>query len=103
LTWHKRHDTTELIEGVLLVVNLLWWFFVVLGCVGLAIFSEFAVWAADLGVGLAILLFTIGAFAIMLNPIAPGSVIDACGGFLFVIVFVRAWNGIFMYHGLLDL
>eukprot|EP00494_Astrolonche_serrata_P030770 UN31038 len=81
LTWHRVHDTDKLIAGILLICNYAWLFFVVLGCVGIAIFSEFSIWVADLGILIACLLFIIGAFAIMLNPIAPGSVIDACGGF----------------------
>lgn len=58
-----------------------------MGCLLLPIFAEVSRWAADESVTLGIVIYLIFAFAITLNPIAPGTAIDICGGFIFVILF----------------
>jgi len=87
-TWHRHHDKQQLIDGILFVLNLSWLAFVVLTCLFVPIFAEVSRWAADIGVEVGILIFLIFAFIITLNPIAPGTAIDVCGGFIFVILFM---------------
>jgi hypothetical protein len=67
-------------------------FAVIMGTLVLAIFADVATATGALGVWVAIFLFFIIAMIISIMPLAPGSVIDVCAGFLFVTLFVTKWS-----------
>ena len=78
---------------------MLFLFYVVLGGIGICLFSSFAKWTANYGLSVAFASFVAMSFVIMLTPLAPGSIIDACGGFIFVLLlvpdttsFLSAWS-----------
>jgi len=83
-SWHFQHKTAAILSAIQKVVLFLFVFCVVLGGLGIAAFSEFARQSATYGVGVAIAGFCAVSMLIMLTPLAPGSIVDACGGFVFV-------------------
>ena len=83
-SWHFEHRTAAILSAIQKVIMFLFVFCVVLGGLGIAAFSEFARQSASLGVGVAICGFCAVSMVIMLTPLAPGSIVDACGGFVFV-------------------
>jgi len=89
ITWHKYHDWSQQVEGVVFMVVVLWIMFVFFFVISVAAFAEFANEAANWGVGPALSCFIAFAMVIMLAPPAPGNIIDVFGGFLIVIVLVR--------------
>jgi len=96
ITWHKKHNWSKQIGGVVFTVVILWIFFVFFFVISVAAFAEFAEEAATWGVGPALSCYVAFSFVIMLAPPAPGNIIDVFGGFLFVTVLIRndseTWN-----------
>ena len=84
--WHKRHNTQAILSAVISILTLLFLFCVILGGIGICLFSEFATYTSQFGIEIAFISFVAISFLIMLTPLAPGSIIDACGGFIFIIL-----------------
>eukprot|EP01083_Nonionella_stella_P101673 288431_1 len=82
--WHRKHKITSILSAIMYVIIFLFVFCVILGGIGIAAFAEFAKQSASFGVGIAILGFCSVSMIIMLTPLAPGSIVDACGGFVFI-------------------
>ena len=83
-SWHRSHDLNKILKAIAGVLTLMFLFCVVLGGLCIAAFAEFVKVSQNLGIQYAIILFCILSMAIMLTPLAPGSIVDVCGGFVFV-------------------
>jgi hypothetical protein len=78
--WHHHHGTNIVLDGILNVITLLFVFLVVLAGIGIALFSEFGQSADKMGTPLAFSLLFVLSMIVMLTPLAPGNVVDVCGG-----------------------
>jgi len=82
--WHYHHGTDIIIDGVLRVISFFFVFLVVLAGIGIALFSEFGQNADKMGTPLAFTLLAIISMVVLLTPLAPGNIVDVCGGFVIV-------------------
>jgi len=64
-------------------------FLVVLAGIGIALFSEFGQNADKMGTPLAFCLLFVLSMIVMLTPLAPGNVVDVCGGFVIVQILMQ--------------
>jgi len=77
----------QIVEGVIGVLLVLFMLFIVLGGIVVVLFAEFCRNADKIGIELAVLVFGLFSMAILLTPLAPGSIVDCCGGFVFIQIF----------------
>ena len=71
--WHKRHNTRAILNSIIGILTLLFVFCVILGGIGICLFSEFATYTSQFGIEIAFISFVAVSFLIMLTPLAPGS------------------------------
>eukprot|EP01084_Bolivina_argentea_P106388 190390_1 len=98
--WHCKHNTNSIIRSIISILTLLFLFCTILGGIGICLFAEFASWTAILGIEIAFISFIAMSFLIMLTPLAPGSIIDACGGFVFILILVPDHTSFFTAWGI---
>jgi len=87
--WHHHPGTSIVLDGIHNVILLLFVFFVVVVGIGIPMFAEFCHSAKTLGTPLALTLFAILSMVIMLTPLAPGSIVDVCGGFVMIQILMQ--------------
>lgn len=87
--WHHHHGTNIILNGIMNVISLLFIFLVVLAGIGIALFSEFGQNADKMGTPLAFILLGVLSMIVMLTPLAPGNVVDVCGGFVVVQILMQ--------------
>ena len=92
-SWHHEHEVKSILSAIMYVIIFLFLFCVILGGIIIAAFAEFARQSAEFGVGIAIIGFCAVSMIIMLTPLAPGSIVDACGGFVFIQLLSDPTNG----------
>jgi len=95
--WHHPHGSNVILDGILNVISLFFIFLVVLAGIGIALFSEFGQNADKMGTPLAFFLLGALSMVVMLTPLAPGNVVDVCGGFVIVQILMQQeglsfWN-----------
>ena len=88
-SWHQPRSTNEILIKVVYIMLVLVLFFVIMGAIVLALFGDASRSSETLGTWTAMFIFIIIAHIIMITPLAPGSVVDMCAGFLFVSLFVN--------------
>ena len=88
-TWHQYHNGSDILDIIVKFMIFVVFFFVVMGAIILALFGDIATSAGNFGTINAIILFACIAHVIMITPLAPGSVVDVCAGFLMVSLFVE--------------
>lgn len=76
------------LDGILNVISFLFVFLVVLSGIGIPLFAEFGQNANKMGTPLAFTLLGILSLAVMLTPLAPGNIVDVCGGFVIVQILI---------------
>jgi len=62
---------------------------VVLAGIGIPFFAEFGQSAETLGTPLAFTLLAILSLMVMLTPLAPGNIVDVCGGFVMIQILMQ--------------
>jgi len=77
------------LNGVLNVISFLFVFLVLLAGIGIPLFSEFGQNADKMGTTLAFALLIVLSMIVMLTPLAPGNIVDVCGGFVIVQILIR--------------
>jgi len=82
--WHHHPGTDVVLNGMLNVISFLFLFLVVLAGIGIPLFAEFGHQADTMGTPLALTLLAILSMIVMLTPLAPGNIVDVCGGFVVV-------------------
>eukprot|EP00495_Collosphaeridae_sp_1-RS-2012_P008976 TRINITY_DN901_c0_g1_i4.p1 TRINITY_DN901_c0_g1~~TRINITY_DN901_c0_g1_i4.p1 ORF type:complete len:559 (-),score=18.79 TRINITY_DN901_c0_g1_i4:211-1794(-) len=82
--WHHNPGNSVVLDGILNVISLLFVFLVVLAGLGIPLFAEFGQSAKTLGTPLAFTLLIIVSLVVMLTPLAPGNIVDVCGGFVMI-------------------
>jgi len=87
--WHHHHGTNLILDGILNVISVFFVFLVVLAGIGIALFSEFGQNADKMGTPLAFSLLFGLSMIVMLTPLAPGNVVDVCGGFVIVQILMQ--------------
>jgi len=87
--WHHHHGTNIILDGILNVISVFFVFLVVLAGIGIALFSEFGQNADKMGTSLAFFLLACLSMIVLLTPLAPGNVVDVCGGFVVVQILMQ--------------
>merc|ERR1719193_1031243 len=87
--WHHHPGTSIVLDGIHNVILLLFVFLVVVAGIGIPMFAEFCHSAKTLGTPLALTLLAILSMVIMLTPLAPGSIVDVCGGFVMIQILMQ--------------
>jgi len=87
--WHHHPGTSIVLDGILNVITLLFVFLVVLAGIGIPLFAEFGQSAKTLGTPLAFTLLAIVSMIVMLTPLAPGNIVDVCGGFVMIQILMQ--------------
>merc|ERR1719285_1423700 len=82
--WHHHPGTAVVLDGMLNVISFLFLFLVVLAGIGIPLFAEFGQQADTMGTDVAFILLAILSLIVMLTPLAPGNIVDVCGGFVLV-------------------
>jgi len=82
--WHYHPGTDIILNGISNVISFFFVFLVVLAGLGVPLFSEFGQNANKMGIPLAFTLLGILSMIVMLTPLAPGNIVDVCGGFVMV-------------------
>jgi len=77
------------LNGILNVISFLFVFLVLLAGIGIPLFSEFGQNADKMGTSLAFGLLIALSMIVMLTPLAPGNIVDVCGGFVIVQILIR--------------
>lgn len=80
--WHHHPGTNVVLNGILNVISGFFVFLVLLAGMGIPLFSEFGRNANKMGMPLAFTLLAILSMIVMLTPLAPGNIVDVCGGFV---------------------
>jgi len=80
--WHHHPGTSIVLNGILNVISGFFVFLVLLAGIGIALFSEFGKNANKMGMPIAFTLLGILSMIVMLTPLAPGNIVDVCGGFV---------------------
>mmetsp|Transcript_65525 Transcript_65525/g.104358 ORF Transcript_65525/g.104358 Transcript_65525/m.104358 type:complete len:765 (-) Transcript_65525:153-2447(-) len=88
-SWHQTRSINKIFRYIINFMILMVLFFVIMGSIILALFGDASRSSSTLGTGAAMIIFIIIAHIIMITPLAPGSVVDVCAGFLFVSLFVN--------------
>mmetsp|Transcript_46528 Transcript_46528/g.77318 ORF Transcript_46528/g.77318 Transcript_46528/m.77318 type:complete len:785 (+) Transcript_46528:108-2462(+) len=88
-SWHQPHDTNQILCFITKFMVVVVLFFVIMGSIVLALFGDASRSSESLGTGAAMIIFIIFSHIIMITPLAPGSVVDVCAGFLFVSLLVN--------------
>lgn len=87
--WHWHPGTDIILNGVLNVISFFFIFLVVLVGIGISLFSEFGQNVNEMGTPLAFTLLGILSMIVMLTPMAPGNIVDVCGGFVIVQILIQ--------------
>lgn len=87
--WHHHPGTAIVLDGIRNVISLLFVFFVLLAGLGVPLFAEFGLSAKTLGTPLALTLLAVVSMIVMLTPLAPGNIVDVCGGFVMVQILMQ--------------
>jgi hypothetical protein len=87
--WHYHPGTDLILNGVQKVISFFFISLVVLVGIGVSLFSEFGQHANQMGSPLAFTLFAILSMVVMLTPMAPGNIVDVCGGFVIVQILMQ--------------
>merc|ERR1719397_438690 len=82
--WHHHPGTTIVLNGILNVISGFFVFLVLLAGIGIPLFSEFGRNANKMGMSIAFTLLGILSMIVMLTPLAPGNIVDVCGGFVII-------------------
>jgi len=77
-----------ILNGMLNVISFLFVFLVVLAGIGIPLFAEFGQQADTMGTPLAFTLLALLSIIVMLTPLAPGNIVDVCGGFVIVQILI---------------
>jgi len=85
--WYRRMPSKGIVESVIGVLLVGFMLFIVLGGIVVVLFAEFCRNAEKIGIELALLIFGVFSMTILLTPLAPGSIVDACGGFVFIQIY----------------
>lgn len=88
--WHYGHEPSNIMSGIIFVCTIMFVFLVVLAGIGIAAFAEFGILATKIGSFWAFFAFCVVAMIVMLTPLAPGNIVDVCGGFVFVKILMDA-------------
>jgi len=76
-------------DGIINVISFFFVFLVCLAGIGIPAFSEFGKNANAMGTHVAFTLLAILSMIIMLTPLAPGNIVDVCGGFVVVQILMQ--------------
>jgi len=87
--WHYHPGTDVILNGILNVISFFFIFLVVLVGIGISLFSEFGLNAHEMGTPVAFVLLGILSMIVMLTPMAPGNIVDVCGGFVIVQILIQ--------------
>jgi len=87
--WHHHPGTSIVLDGILNVISLFFVFLVLLAGIGIPLFAEFGQSAKTLGTPLAFTLLAIVSMCVMLTPLAPGNIVDVCGGFVMIQILMK--------------
>jgi len=87
--WHHHPGTSIVLDGILNVISIFFVFLVVLAGIGIPLFAEFGLSAKTLGTPLAFTLLAIVSMTVMLTPLAPGNIVDVCGGFVMIQILMK--------------
>ena len=88
-SWHQPRSTNKILLIIIKFMIVVVLFFVIMGSIVLALFGDASRSSETLGTWAAMIIFIFIAHIIMITPLAPGSVVDVCAGFLFVSLFVN--------------
>jgi len=87
-SWHMHHPENKILECMTRIIFLCCVFFVIMGTVLLALFTDITNTISVLGIVPIIVIFSIFGLTLMITPLAPGSVVDICGGYVMVNLFM---------------
>jgi len=87
--WHHHPGTPIVLDGIRNVISLLFVFLVVLAGLGIPLFAEFGQSAKTLGTPIAFTLLAFVSMIVMLTPLAPGNIVDVCGGFVMIQILMK--------------
>jgi len=87
--WHHNPGTAIILSGILKVLSIFFVFLVVFFGIGVPLFAEFGQNANEMGTALAFILLGILSMIVMLTPLAPGNIVDVCGGFVMVQILIE--------------
>eukprot|EP01084_Bolivina_argentea_P036954 68313_1 len=91
-SWHQTRSKNKIFKIIVNIMIVIVLFFVIMGSIILSLFGDASRSSESLGTWAAMIIFIIIAHMIMITPLAPGSVVDVCAGFLFVSLFVNNEN-----------
>jgi len=92
-SWHTRHNFSEILDWIMLIILVLVTMFVWLSAIIVAFFTEIANESQEWGAYWATLIYCILALILGVSPLAPGSVSDAVGGYLLVKIYMHDSQG----------
>jgi len=91
-SWHTYHPTYKILNGMAKLNLFLFFFLVVMCALVLVLFTEASKSLKGQEAEVIIPLFSVLALSIMITPLAPGSAVDAVGGYILGILFTTTYS-----------
>lgn len=86
-SWHAYHKANKIIEYMCYIIFVITIFLVLMGTILLALFTDLNNQMDSMNEWIVIFIFSLLAISLMITPLAPGSAVDMCGGYVLVNLF----------------